>query len=243
MQESNTTKLTIVEKTEVEWQADTTTILPAKAIGRATPKGNIKFGDGIHVWNELEDFASGLPVISGSGSPTATTEGKVGQLYLDTTLGKERFYICNKVNSSVYTWAKIPDVVDLAALKVEMKALIDEITASDVDAEPTIEVGTTAQYFRGDKEWADLNADAVGLSNVSDDLDALRIDIYEIKSEKAQPNGVATLNSDGLLSVMQRPPAATTIPAIIPAAGDAWDGNTVTITGLEGVTPGVPSAK
>ncbi len=31
-----------------------------------------------------------------------------------------------------------------------------------------------------------------------------------------------------------------TLPAIIPAAGSAWDGNTVTITDLTGVAPGIP---
>lgn len=43
--------------------------------------------------------------ISGSGAPTASTTGAVGQLYRDTTNGD--LYICTAVSGSTYTWEEV----------------------------------------------------------------------------------------------------------------------------------------
>jgi len=47
------------------------------------------------------------------------------------------------------------------------------ITVADLTKlkEPTIAVGTTGQYFRGDKSWQNLNSASVGLSNVDNTSD------------------------------------------------------------------------
>lgn len=47
-----------------------------------------------------------------------------------------------------------------------------DITIADSTKEPTIALGTTAQYYRGDKTWQALNKAAVGLSNVDNTADA-----------------------------------------------------------------------
>jgi hypothetical protein len=46
------------------------------------------------------------------------------------------------------------------------------INAAEGAFEPAIATGTTAQYWRGDKTWQDLNKAAVGLSNVDNTTDA-----------------------------------------------------------------------
>ncbi|MFL9845452.1 hypothetical protein [Flavobacterium rhizosphaerae] len=45
---------------------------------------------------------------------------------------------------------------------------------NDVNAEPPISSGTTAQYWRGDKTWQTLNKAAVGLGNVNNTSDAAK---------------------------------------------------------------------
>lgn len=47
-----------------------------------------------------------------------------------------------------------------------------DITIADGTKEPTIALGTAAQYYRGDKTWQTLNKTAVGLSNVDNTSDA-----------------------------------------------------------------------
>lgn len=44
--------------------------------------------------------------------------------------------------------------------------------ASAADREPTIDPGTTSQFWRGDKTWQTLNKSAVGLGNVDNTADA-----------------------------------------------------------------------
>jgi hypothetical protein len=46
------------------------------------------------------------------------------------------------------------------------------INAAEGAYEPAIATGTTAQYWRGDKSWQDLNKAAVGLGNVDNTTDA-----------------------------------------------------------------------
>lgn len=46
------------------------------------------------------------------------------------------------------------------------------ITIADATKEPTLEPGTTSQYYRGDKTWQTLNKSAVGLGNVDNTSDA-----------------------------------------------------------------------
>lgn len=47
-----------------------------------------------------------------------------------------------------------------------------DITIADGTKEPTIALGTAAQYYRGDKTWQTLNKAAVGLNNVDNTADA-----------------------------------------------------------------------
>ncbi|MFL9844722.1 hypothetical protein [Flavobacterium rhizosphaerae] len=45
---------------------------------------------------------------------------------------------------------------------------------NEVNAEPPIQVGTAAQYWRGDKSWQTLNKAAVGLNNVNNTSDVAK---------------------------------------------------------------------
>ncbi len=48
------------------------------------------------------------------------------------------------------------------------------INSASAGKEPAIAIGTSAQYYRGDKQWVALNKTAVGLSNVDDTSDATK---------------------------------------------------------------------
>lgn len=77
------------------------------------------------------------------------------------------------------------------------------IPAADIeywnDKEPPIPTGGIGQYWRGDKSWQTLNAEAVGLGNVTNDAQVKR-------AEMGVASGVATLDSSGLVPTSQIPP-------------------------------------
>lgn len=80
--------------------------------------------------------------------------------------------------------------------------------------EPTINAGTNAQYFRGDKTWQALNKAAVGLDNVDNTSDAnkpvssavsLALGNKLDTSERGAVNGVASLDGTGKVPSSQLP--------------------------------------
>lgn len=79
-----------------------------------------------------------------------------------------------------------------------------EVDPATLGFEPEITQGTTGQYYRGDKTWADLNAAAVGAIATS---------------EKGQPLGVATLDADGFVHLSQMNPAV--IERVVVVADEA----------------------
>jgi len=110
------------------------------------------------------------------------------------------------------------------------------ITVYDSTKEPTIDVGTTAQYWRGDKSWQTLNKAAVGLGSVDNTTDSAKNVLSATKLTTARTingvsfdgsanitvnavdatariatslmgvaNGVATLDSNGIILTSQLP--------------------------------------
>jgi len=87
-------------------------------------------------------------------------------------------------------------------------------TTNIAGKEPTITAGTSAQYYRGDKTFQNLNKGAVGLNNVDNTSDAnkpvsnatqLELDGKIESSEKGVANGVATLDDQGKVNTSQLP--------------------------------------
>jgi len=94
--------------------------------------------------------------------------------------------------------------------------------------EPTITSGTTAQYYRGDKTFQNLNKGAVGLNNVDNTSDAnkpvsnatqLELNSKIDASEKGATNGVATLDDQGKVSTSQLPSYVSAVQEY-PSLGD-----------------------
>lgn len=80
--------------------------------------------------------------------------------------------------------------------------------------EPTITAGTSGQYWRGDKTFATLNKNAVGLGNVDNTADLNKpisnatqtaLDAKEATANKGAANGYAALDSSGKVPTEQLP--------------------------------------
>jgi hypothetical protein len=77
------------------------------------------------------------------------------------------------------------------------------INAAEGAYEPAIATGTTAQYWRGDKSWQDLNKAAVGLGNVDNTTDAgkpISTATQTALDLKANDNAVVKLTGDQTIS-------------------------------------------
>lgn len=68
--------------------------------------------------------------ISGSGEPTTSTVGIVGQIYMDTSTDPATSYQCVKVDGGVYTWTK--SKADNAVIRTYPVAAGQSVTAGDV---------------------------------------------------------------------------------------------------------------
>lgn len=117
---TNNTKVLLKGEVGIEFTAD------------GTPK--LKIGDGTTAWRTLPYFESGLEVLSGEGAPNqGTTEGKIGQLYYDST--NKKIYIC--VDEVSKTWKQIvtPDeLADLGAGDMLKSEFATNGTSGVVDA-------------------------------------------------------------------------------------------------------------
>lgn len=94
----------------------------------------------------VEKTLTGMDKISGTSAPTAQTQAKVGQIYINVITGEE--WECVEVNSSGSVWKKLTKTgvaltaADINAVpitrKVNKKALSEDITltAADVGARP-----------------------------------------------------------------------------------------------------------
>ena len=69
--------------------------------------------------------ASQIPCITGSGAPTAATEGAVGCLYMDTDSGS--VYKCTAAAAGAYTWQAFGGTDD--ATLGDIEAALDSIIA------------------------------------------------------------------------------------------------------------------
>jgi hypothetical protein len=110
-----------------------------------THDGNVS-GTSFTTLNEKADITDGFLTLASSTSPSATAGH--AKLYAKTN-GTTDMYVMGSDGVE----KKIGGVVDLSG------------------KENTIALGTTAQYYRGDKSWQTLDKSAVGLTNVDNTSD------------------------------------------------------------------------
>ena len=63
------------------------------------------------------------PSLTGNGAPTTSTEGAIGELYIDSLSGQ--MYKCVGVSGSTYTWIRNLDANDLG----DIETALDELHA------------------------------------------------------------------------------------------------------------------
>ena len=97
------------------------------------------------------------------------------------------------------------------------------IVVTDNTKEPLVTVGTTAQYYRGDKTFATLDKSSVGLTNVDNTSDLLKpistatqtaLNAKVNTSLIGVINGVASLDATGKVPSSQLPPASTAVTSV-----------------------------
>jgi len=96
----------------------------------------------------------------------------------------------------------------------KLQAQMNGLASSIAGKEPAITVGSSTQYFRGDKTWQTLNKAAVGLGNVDNTADSAKpvssaqqsaLDAKVNTSSVGAANGVASLDSGGKVPAAQLP--------------------------------------
>lgn len=75
------------------------------------------------------------------------------------------------VNGTLYLVPPTGSMVKVANLNGIQISNVSGLSTALNSKEPTINAGTTSQYWRGDKSWQTLNKSAVGLSNVDNTSD------------------------------------------------------------------------
>lgn len=79
-----------------------------------------------------------------------------------------------------------PTVIAAGATQSDARTAIGAASEAELDAkEPTINAGTTGQYWRGDKSWQALDKSAVGLSSVDNTADAAKSVLYAASAGSA----------------------------------------------------------
>jgi hypothetical protein len=76
-----------------------------------------------------------------------------------------------KLEASIAKQRADTSIEDLAA---DLATFQSSMTTALSGKEPTVEAGTSAQYYRGDKSWQTLNKSAVGLGNVDNTADTAK---------------------------------------------------------------------
>lgn len=88
--------------TEEEFKAEITKILELDTSVSSLQSSISDISDNIA---ELEIKANNRETILGTGEPTSSTSGTIGQLYKDTL--SERIFICEGIDGNTYTWVKM----------------------------------------------------------------------------------------------------------------------------------------
>lgn len=118
-------------------------------------------------WNEINNKPSTFP-------PSAHTHSISDVIGLQTALDSKEPTITAGTTSQYWRGDKTWQTLDKNAVGLsnvdntsDLNKPISQATSNALSGkEPTINFGTTAQYFRGDKTWQTLNSSAVGLGNV-----------------------------------------------------------------------------
>jgi hypothetical protein len=144
------------------------------------------------------------PVFTGDPQAPTPTAGDN-----DTSVATTAF-VTNAVTTAAVPPATVAPLMDgTAAVGTATKyAREDHRHPTDTSREPTITVGTTSQYYRGDKSWQTLDKTAVGLSNVDN------------TSDMSKPVSTATQTALNLKADLVSPVFTGNPTAPTPTAGD-----------------------
>ena len=161
---------------------------------------------------------SGFKVMTGS-SLVKFLVNESGELYAN---GVHRVYHTN--NKPTATDVGLGNVNNTS----DLDKPISTATQAALDSkEATIALGTTAQYWRGDKSWQSLNKAAVGLGNVNDTSDLnkpISTATQTALNAKYSPSNRPTPADIGALPAAGTAVAATKLATARTIAGKSFDG-------------------
>ncbi|MGB4762768.1 MAG: hypothetical protein WBP12_05440, partial [Candidatus Saccharimonas sp.] len=169
-----------------------------------------------------------------AGAPDATGSNK-GLIQLSGDLAGSATAptvpaLATKANSSdVYTKTEVDTYLGGKASLTHSHPIADitNLQTSLNSKEPTINAGTTSDYYRGDKSWQTLNKSAVGLANVDNTSDAnkpISSAVQTALNAKANASALTAVATSGSYTDLINQP-------IIPAQFNPVAGTNVTLTG------------
>lgn len=141
-----------------------------------------------------------------TGSLSGDVTGTQSATVVSTVGGKTATQVATSVNdTTAATSVNTPSTIVKRDASGNFSAgtITASLTGTASGNEPLITAGTTAQYFRGDKTFQTLNTTAVVEATNLYYTDT-RVATY-INTQKGQPNGLASLDANGLVPVAQLP--------------------------------------
>ena len=126
--------------------------------------------DNMHFVNGFDLFgvkAKQIPCITGNGSPTVSTSGAVGMLYMDTSNEEGELWKCIKVEDSSYTWVKLTPNLEGYAKKENIPTKPEDIGAQPAGNYLTSAPVTSVNGKNGNVNLAasDVGADPKGTAS------------------------------------------------------------------------------
>ena len=73
-----------------------------------------------------------IPCITGNGSPTNSTIGAVGMLYMDISSSDRELWKCTDVNDNNYVWTKLVDLPNVPTKVSELENDSKYLTENEV---------------------------------------------------------------------------------------------------------------
>ncbi len=108
-----------------------------------------------------------LTLVAGSGI-SITTDTNSDTITITSTVNPSSYVTSSSLTSTLSSYATTASVTTSLASYATTSSLTTGLSSK----EPSITVGTTSQYWRGDKSWQTLDATAVGLGNVTNESKA-----------------------------------------------------------------------
>ena len=88
----------------------------------------------------LTDTVEASQILRGNGAPTSSTEGTVGQKYVDESTAPNTIYVCTEVSGQNYTWEK-------AATRIEIDEIKEDVDIASEAALSAYHTGSASGAF------------------------------------------------------------------------------------------------